>query len=460
MRAPPCRVRCSQAATAMAGAAEAEEAGSKALALKDEGNAAFKAGDYQKAIDAYTQGLELDQTQHLCFSNRSAAYLKLGTKSGTAEASKSDYLDKALADANKCVEISPEWAKGYSRQAAVLQELKRWDEAISACQKGFEVSKDTALEKMQTEVVNRRFASQLLGTWHGTVDEVLGGYDQEMEFMNETSVRVQVLGRSLVGQYCVDAQQNPHHLNIQVPMAEAPPGMGPAPPVPYIARIDEKGLHICCPFMRMDRPTEFEGPGYCLMRSGPLNQAEEGAEVAGLSDKEKMIECAKDLTNALPDRKIEEPSQTDSEEAVRDKLMIQVRFESSMFGVQKKFGEEIMKKVLEATKCGPVPPELAGSPELKQLVEKLSMCGLLDASEASEPSAASNSKRKVEEATGKSSNQAEPEAQTEKRQAERQAQEVTATDSSGVSLQVIGALTLGAAIAAAALFWWRRRQVR
>jgi lipoprotein NlpI len=42
----------------------------EASRLKDEGNTFFKAGDYQAAIDAYTGSLELDPTQHLCFSNR------------------------------------------------------------------------------------------------------------------------------------------------------------------------------------------------------------------------------------------------------------------------------------------------------------------------------------------------------------------------------------------------------
>ena len=51
-------------------------------ALKDEGNACFKKGDYEAAVKAYTESLELDPAQHLCYSNRSAAYLKLPSLSG------------------------------------------------------------------------------------------------------------------------------------------------------------------------------------------------------------------------------------------------------------------------------------------------------------------------------------------------------------------------------------------
>lgn len=357
----------------------------EAAALKDEGNASFKAGEFVAAIDAYTRALELDPRLHLCFSNRSAAYLKLGCSADKDEAGRAELLEKALADASKCVELEPAWAKGYSRQAAVLQELKLWDEAVAACQTGLEMSSDTALEKMRAEVLSRCFSAKLRGTWHGTVDEVLGGYDQEMEFLDETSVRVAVLGRSIIGRYWVDAGQEPRHLNIQVPMQEAPPGMPPPPPVPYIARIDDAGLHICCPFMTMDRPTHFEGPGYCLMHPGSGNQDPEGSEVADLSPEERLLHCAKELARALPDRKMEEVTSMDSEETTREKLMAQVKFESSMFAVQKKFGEEVMKKVLGATRQGTVPPALVGTPELRELEQKLSACGILETGDEAPP---------------------------------------------------------------------------
>ena len=47
------------------------------------------------------------------YSNRSAAYIKADSKS------------KALWDAQKCVELAPDWVKGYSRLGAAQQSLKR-----------------------------------------------------------------------------------------------------------------------------------------------------------------------------------------------------------------------------------------------------------------------------------------------------------------------------------------------
>ena len=44
-----------------------------ASALKDEGNKAFAAKDYDKAIDLFSQALELDSSNFVLWSNRSAA---------------------------------------------------------------------------------------------------------------------------------------------------------------------------------------------------------------------------------------------------------------------------------------------------------------------------------------------------------------------------------------------------
>lgn len=57
------------------------------------------------------QAIELDPSNHVLYSNRSASY-----------ASIKDF-NKALEDANKCVELSPGWSKGYGRKGAALHGL-------------------------------------------------------------------------------------------------------------------------------------------------------------------------------------------------------------------------------------------------------------------------------------------------------------------------------------------------
>ena len=45
--------------------------------LKDAGNKAFQAGDFQKAIEIYGKAIALDSFNHVLFSNRSVAFASL-----------------------------------------------------------------------------------------------------------------------------------------------------------------------------------------------------------------------------------------------------------------------------------------------------------------------------------------------------------------------------------------------
>ena len=78
------------------------------MSFKDQGNAAFKAGDYASAIKHYTDALVSTPTDHTILSNRAAAY------QNTAQ------FAAALADAEKCIEIKSDWGKGYQRKAMAL----------------------------------------------------------------------------------------------------------------------------------------------------------------------------------------------------------------------------------------------------------------------------------------------------------------------------------------------------
>mmetsp|Transcript_58787 Transcript_58787/g.108535 ORF Transcript_58787/g.108535 Transcript_58787/m.108535 type:complete len:418 (+) Transcript_58787:46-1299(+) len=348
---------------------ESGQAAMDAATLKEEGNARFKAKDYAAAVIAYTRSLEIDPMQHLCYSNRSAAYLKLGNS-----------VEEALSDAQRCVELQPSWGKGYNRLAAALQELKRWSEAIDACRKGLEVAPGERMHsELLAQIEGRQFQEHMLGTWHGRVSDELGGYDQEMEFHENSSVRIEVLGKALVGRYWLDCAQSPTCMEVQVPAAitDLPAGMPPPPPVPYIVKVDESGLHLCCPYMKLKRPTTFEGPGYVLMKRGPVPQADD-QDVAALPTGEKQLQCARELLSVMPDEKIAEPDPTESEELQGEKLMLQLRFEAKMYAVTKRFGENTLREVLSATKGTDVPAALRGTKELAALTEQMKKAGVLD----------------------------------------------------------------------------------
>ena len=76
--------------------------------LKSQGNKAFQAKDYDKAIELFTQGLEIDPNNFVLFSNRSAA-----------KAGKKDYVS-ALEDAEQ---VSCSASSGSSRDHGILSHI-------------------------------------------------------------------------------------------------------------------------------------------------------------------------------------------------------------------------------------------------------------------------------------------------------------------------------------------------
>lgn len=58
---------------------------SDAATLKDQGNKAFAAKDYNKAIELFSQAIDLDKTNHVLYSNRSAAKAGLKDWAGALE---------------------------------------------------------------------------------------------------------------------------------------------------------------------------------------------------------------------------------------------------------------------------------------------------------------------------------------------------------------------------------------
>lgn len=103
---------------------------------RDAGNKAFKAGDWGKAIESYTKALKLNDKDATIYSNRSAAYLKKGEN------------ENALSDAEKSIQLQPDYNKGYSRKGAALHAMKNYDEAIETYRAGLvQCPKVEALEK-------------------------------------------------------------------------------------------------------------------------------------------------------------------------------------------------------------------------------------------------------------------------------------------------------------------------
>ncbi|KAF1568636.1 Stress-induced-phosphoprotein 1, partial [Eudyptes schlegeli] len=149
----------------------------QAQELKEEGNRALAAGDVGGAVRHYTAAIALDGRNHVLFSNRSAAYARQG-----------DYA-RALADACRTLELRPDWAKGYSRKAAALEFLHRFEEAKAAYEEGLKHEPGNAQLKEGLRGVEARLAGQVLGCW-----VTLGGFTPTLGVLGWLTVGFGVLG--------------------------------------------------------------------------------------------------------------------------------------------------------------------------------------------------------------------------------------------------------------------------
>ena len=109
--------------------------------LKDLGNNEFRNGNYQSAIKFFDEAIEKDPENHVLYSNRSAAYLSSGEG------------QKALADAEKCVNLEPTWAKGYGRKGAALHMLKKYDDSIASFEHGLSLETNNSYLQSGLELV-------------------------------------------------------------------------------------------------------------------------------------------------------------------------------------------------------------------------------------------------------------------------------------------------------------------
>lgn len=97
-----------------------EQIKDKAVEFKEEGNAAFKTGDWTGAIEAYTKAIKYgDQHKQLAtfYKNRAAAYLKL------------EKFEQVVRDCDKALELEPNEPKAMFRRAQATEQLGRFEEA-------------------------------------------------------------------------------------------------------------------------------------------------------------------------------------------------------------------------------------------------------------------------------------------------------------------------------------------
>ncbi|CAN7987066.1 unnamed protein product, partial [Ixodes hexagonus] len=149
------------------------------LDMVRQSTAACQAGDFASAVQLYTDALALDPANHVLFSNRSAAYVRLGKYS------------QALQDAAKARELNPRWAKAYYRQGVALQCLGRHADALAAFASG--LNQDSKSVQLLAGLVEAAMKSPLRATLEPTYRQL-----QSMRLDKSPFVMTSVIGQELL----------------------------------------------------------------------------------------------------------------------------------------------------------------------------------------------------------------------------------------------------------------------
>eukprot|EP00891_Asterochloris_glomerata_P001859 jgi/Astpho2/1859/Aster-00384 len=173
---------------------------------REKGNQAFKDQNYPEAVKHYTEALErgppsVNPEAHKLFSNRAACYTKLGA------------WDQGLKDADKCIELKPDFPKGYSRKGHLQFFMKDHDKALETYQEGLKHEPNS--EELKEGV--RRCMEHINKLARGDASE------EELEqrrakAMQDPEVQ-NILTDPVMRQVLQDLQENPkqsqHHLKNQ-----------------------------------------------------------------------------------------------------------------------------------------------------------------------------------------------------------------------------------------------------
>lgn len=94
---------------------------------KEKGNNFLKSKNYEEALKCYSEAVNWEPNNHIHYSNRSVCFFNMQN------------FTKALEDATKCVNIKPDWSKGYLRKGMAEFKLDMLEEAEASYKKGLEL---------------------------------------------------------------------------------------------------------------------------------------------------------------------------------------------------------------------------------------------------------------------------------------------------------------------------------
>ena len=107
---------------------------------KDKGNEELRVKNFERAIEHYKKAIELDPSNHIFYSNMSAALYSLQKYS------------EAFEYAKNTVEMNPSFSKAYSRAGVALYAQGKLEEALKYYEEGHKMERHAAYDVFQREI--------------------------------------------------------------------------------------------------------------------------------------------------------------------------------------------------------------------------------------------------------------------------------------------------------------------
>lgn len=132
----------------------------------------FKAEQYERAVKHLTVALSLDEKSHVLYSNRCTAFIAL------------ENFEKAMEDADECIRLQPNWAKGYLRRGSVFFRMGKLEKSESVLKDGLELDPSNDALKKELEAVMNAIAEKM-----ARQRESLECKERAIEYFNEQNYK-------------------------------------------------------------------------------------------------------------------------------------------------------------------------------------------------------------------------------------------------------------------------------
>ncbi|XP_034754477.1 stress-induced-phosphoprotein 1 [Etheostoma cragini] len=126
----------------------------KSASLTEKGIKLVQEGQYTQAVSMFTEAIKCDPKDYRFFGNRSYCYYCL------------EQYPQALADAERSIQLAPDWPKGHFRKGSALMGMKRYSEAEKAMEQVLKLDRDCE------EAVNDLFNCKVLQLMEFGFEEV------------------------------------------------------------------------------------------------------------------------------------------------------------------------------------------------------------------------------------------------------------------------------------------------